>query len=151
MFNFRQYKWACAFFVIVVSLVLFIEKHAEGFSSEWGKRLEYSNCELFYTPLVTEEKARKLGDYLVETGFFRKDNAGTVQITKEGDIYQFRMVVKEGEADNMEFLKSVGMFAAHLSKDVFDNEMLVIDLCDKQFKTLQSVTFQIAGSQDEKE
>ena len=151
MVHFKQYRSVYALFVIIVSLVLFLERHAEGFSSEWGKRLEYSDCELFYTPLVTEEKARKLGDYLVETGFFRKDNAGTVQITKEGDIYQFRMVVKKSEADNMEFLKSAAMFAAHLSKDVFDNEMLVIDLCDKQLKTLQSVTFQIAGSQDEKE
>jgi hypothetical protein len=151
MIHFKQYKWVLTFFLIVVSAALFAEGCAGKYPSEWGKRLQYGDCKLFYTPLVTEEKARKLGDYLVETGFFKKGNAGTVQITKEGDLYQFRMVVKEGVGDDTEFLKAVGMFAAHLSRNVFDNEMLEIHLCDKQFKTLQTVGFEITDSQDETE
>jgi hypothetical protein len=129
-----------------VSLALFAAGCAEKYPSEWGKRLQYGDSELFYTTLVTEEKARKLGDYLVETGFFKEGNAGTVQIAKEGDMYQFRVVVKEGVEDDTEFLKTVGMFAAHLSRDVFDNEKLIIHLCDKQFNTLQSVGFEITDS-----
>ena len=146
MFHFKQYKWVLAFFLIVVSTALFTEGCAGKYPSEWGKRLQYADSELFYTPLVTKEKARKLGDYLVETGFFKKGKAGTVQITKEGDIYQFRVVVKEGVEDDTEFLKTVGMFAAHLSRDVFDNEMLEIHLCDKQLKTLQTVGFEITDN-----
>ena len=151
MLHFKQCKWVLAIFLIVVSLALFTEGCAEKYPSEWGKRLQYGDSELFYTPLVTEEKARQLGDYLLETGFFKKGNAGTVQITKDGDLYQFRMVVKDGVEDDTEFLETVGMFAAHLSRDVFDNEMLIIHLCDKQFKTLQTVGFEITDSRDETE
>lgn len=118
------------------------------FPPEWGKKLKYNNSVLLYTSTVTEDEARKLGDYLLETGFFKKDNKGTTQLTKEEDVYQFRMVIKEGADQDMEFLKIVGLFAAQLSQNVFDGEVLEIHLCDKQLETLQVVGFQIEETQE---
>jgi len=113
------------------------------FPPEWGERLKYEGSDLFYTSTVTEAEASKLGDYLTETGFFQEGHPGTVQITKEGDVYLFRMVVKGDKGEDMEFLEKVGIFAAQLSRDVFDGKQVGIHLCDKKFETLQSVTFKI--------
>ena len=142
MVYFRQNKKVGVVFAIIALAVLFVGCNGL-YPSEWGKILKYEGSKLFYTSAVSQEQARKLGDYLLENGFFQKDNPGTAQITKEGDIYQFRMVVKDGKAQDVEFLKIAGMFAAQLSRDIFDNEMVEMHLCDKNFETIQSVSFLI--------
>ena len=148
MVCFKHSKRIHAVFLLIALVILFIG--CKGiYPSEWGKILKYEGSKLFHTSVVSQEQARKLGDYLLESGFFQKDNPGTVQITKEGDVYQFRMVVKGGKAQDMEFLKIAGMFAAQLSKDVFDNEMVEMHLCDKNFETVQTVSFLIQEDQEE--
>ena len=147
MAHFKRSKRVYSVFVVIALAVLFIG--CKGiYPSEWGKILKYEGSKLFYTSAVSKEQANKLGDYLLESGFFQKDNPGTVQITKEGDVYQFRMVVKGGKAQEMEFLKIAGMFAAQLSKDVFDNEMVEMHFCDKNFETIQTVSFVIEEDQE---
>ena len=142
MVHFKKSKQAQLVFTIIALTLLFIG--CKGiYPSEWGKILKYEGSKLFYTSEVSEEQARKLGDYLLKNGFFKKDNPGTVQITKEDDLYQFRMVVKGGKTQDVEFLKIAGIFAAQLSRDIFDNEMVEMHLCDKNFETIQSVSFVI--------
>lgn len=120
-----------------------------GYPKEWGTRLEYEGSGLFYTSAVTETQARKLGDYLLQNGFFQKGRSGSVQLNKQDGIYQFRMVVKEKAAQDMEFIKNAGIFAAQLSRHVFDSEQVETHLCNNEFKTLQTVTFQIKEEGEE--
>ena len=149
MFYFKQYKRACIVLVMVAFSVLFIGCGRGMFPPEWGERLKYEGSDLFYTSAITESEARKLGDYLLESGFFQKDNTVTTQITKEGDVYLFRMVVKGDKGEDMEFLEKVGIFAAQLSRYVFDGKQVGIHLCDKQFKTTETVTFLIEEDSQE--
>jgi len=108
-----------------------------------GKELKYKGSTLFYTSKVTEDEARRFGDYLLGNGFFQEDKPGTVQLTKEGKVYQFRMVVKKSVAKDMSYIGNAGIFAAHISKDVFNGKKVEIHLCDNKFRTLRTVTYNI--------
>ena len=151
MFRFTIYKQMRIVLAVVILLIVFIGCSKMLYPTEWGKRLEYKGSSLFYTSVVMEAEARKLGDYLLEAGFFQKGNPGTVQITKKDDVYQFRIVVKEGTEKDMEFIKTAGLFAASLSRDVFDKKHVEIHLCDKELETLIVTTFQIIENNQEKQ
>jgi len=148
---FLRTKWAGVVILIVVSSILLIGGCAEQASSSLGGKLEYGDSELFYTPDVTKELALKLKEYLVETGFFQGENSGTVQIAKEGDVYQFRIVVKDVQGGDEEFIRAAGLYAAHLSKNVFDEKPVETHICDRNLNTLQTVGFEIVDSLDDQE
>jgi hypothetical protein len=106
--------------------------------TNYGKKLTFNGGELYYTSQVTEAEAKKLGDYLVKEKFF-DGNKKTVQLTKDGATYQFRMVVlKDGEkAPN-----TVATFTSvcqELSENVFNGAEVVVHLCDDHLKTLRVI------------
>lgn len=98
--------------------------------------------ELYYTDKVRKEEAEKLGNYLIESGFDSNDNTKTVQITKVGSTYQFRLVVMEGYEKDSEYLEIVKIFAKELSDKVFNGENVEIHLCDEFLITLNVVKMQ---------
>lgn len=140
---FRKNNHFVVFFIAITFLVLFAGCGQQKSSSSWGDRIRYDGSTLFYTSQIPEAKAREFGDYLMNLGFFQEDNPGTVQITKEGDTYQFRMVIKEGAGLDKDFLTAVALFSAHISNDVFGGERLETHLCDDRFNTLEIVTYQL--------
>ena len=148
---FLRHKWTGAVILIVVSSMLFLGGCKGGFSPSLGGELKYGDSELFYTPDVTKEKARKLGEYLLETGFFQGENPVTVQLAKEDNVYQFRMVVRGDQERDEEFLRAAGLYAAHLSNNVFDQKMVETHICDRDLNTLQVVGFQLVDSPDDQE
>lgn len=114
---------------------------------DYGTKLQYDKTEVYYTDKVTETKAKSLGDYLEETGFTEGDETKTVQITKDGDVYQLRMVVKESYLEDDEYAETVAYYAYCISKDVFDADKVEIHLCDENLKTLKVI--EMDGSTDE--
>lgn len=137
----RRYKIA-AWSLCLVLCLAFISA-CERYPAEYGKRLKYKTSSLFYTPAVTEQEARKLGDYLLKNDFFHESSPGSTQLTREGDVYQFRAVVRKDVVEDREYLESVGLLAAMISRDVFESKDVEIHLCDKNFKTVQTVGFKI--------
>src|SRR5215218_9184236 len=101
--------------ILIVTVLMAIGLACTGY----GTKLDYNNGELYYTDNVTESDAKKLGDYLVKSGFFNGRKI-TVQLDKAGSTYQFRMVVmpeKQNDETTMELLKP---FAGEISEDVFN-------------------------------
>jgi hypothetical protein len=106
--------------------------------TNYGKKLTFNGGELYYTTQVTEADAKKLGDYLVKEKFF-DGNKKTVQLNKNGETYEFRMVViKDGEKgpDTVATFTSV---AKELSENVFSGAKVVVHLCDDHLKTLRVI------------
>ena len=62
-----------------------------------------------------------------------------MQLEKEGDTYQFRMVVKEGYEEKEEFINLAKQFANELSADVFEGAPVEVHLCDEHLETLKKV------------
>ena len=106
--------------------------------SSYGTKLDFNNGELYYTDNVTESDAKKLGEYLVKSGFFDGKKL-TVQLDKSGSTYQFRMVVvkeKQNDEATIELMKS---FAGEISEDVFNDAPTELHICDDQLKTIRVV------------
>lgn len=105
----------------------------------YGQLLILDNIELYYTDKVTKQNAEKLGNFLLESGFNNSGGTKTVQLTKEGNTYQFRMVVLEG-FDQDEYYEEIARdFAVYISEYVFDGKPVEMHLCNEYLETLKIV------------
>ena len=107
-------------------------------SGDLGKEKNFNGVQLFYTKTVTEAETDSLGKYLVDAKF-ANGREKTVQLTKPGDTYQFRFVVKAGIDKDPAYLKNAKVFASDLSVHVFHNAPVEVDLCDDYLGTLAAV------------
>jgi len=119
--------------VIAASLLVL-----SGCDNSYGSLLEFNGGELYYTSAVSRDDANKLGEYLLSEEFF-DGNKKTVQINKEGNTYEFRMVIKKGIENDPEFIAVFRRFARELSDNVFEGSPVDIHLCDERLKTLRVV------------
>ena len=102
----------------------------------YGTKLDFNGGELYYTDNVTEADAKKLGDYLVKSGFFDGRKI-TVQLDKSGSTYQFRMVVVKEKQNDDATMILMKAFAGEISEDVFNDAPTELHICDDQLKTLR--------------
>ena len=101
-----------------------------------GTKLSFKSGELYYTKNVTEDEAQKLGKFLVKAKYFTDDKKVSVQLDREEDVYQVRMVVQ----DDYKSMKKIyplayQVLAQRFSKKVFDGKPVEIHLTDKNLKT----------------
>ena len=101
-----------------------------------GTKLEYNGGELYYTDNVTETDAKKLGDYLVKSGFFGGKKV-TVQLDKAGATYQFRMVVMPEKQNDEPTAVLMKAFAGEISEEVFGGAPVELHICDDSLKTIK--------------
>src|SRR5579872_3046447 len=113
--------------------------------SNFGKEKDFNGVQLYHTPVITDAQADSLGKFLVNQKF-ADGTEKTVQITKSGDTYQFRFVVKDGAEKDKDILKTLNAFAYSVSINVFNHSPVEIDMCDKYFKTIKVSPFVDFGS-----
>ena len=104
--------------------------------STYGTKLDFNGGELYYTDNVTEADAKKLGEYLVKSGFFDGRKI-TVQLDKSGATYQFRMVVVKEKQNDDATMILMKTFAGEISEEVFNDAPTELHICDDQLKTLR--------------
>jgi hypothetical protein len=93
---------------------------------------------------VTEAEARKLADYLNKV-VDKAPNPVTFQLNKRGDVYEVRLVVKDGVAADEGQVALFRLLGAVLSEQVFDKAPVEIHLCDRLLATLRVVSPADAG------
>ncbi|MDP2921214.1 MAG: hypothetical protein Q8O12_02435 [Candidatus Omnitrophota bacterium] len=128
---------------ILVAVALISAGYALKQKAQWGRTLPYKGCRLFYTSKVTEKEAHRLGEYLLKVGLFRDGESTVAQLTKEGDVYQLRVVTdkealeKKRPPEEMGPVEAAGLLAEEISKDVFNGAKVEWHLCDDKFRTLR--------------
>lgn len=105
---------------------------------QYGTKLEYNGGELYYTDDVTKEDADKLGKYLVEKEYFDGQKK-SVQLDKEGGIYQVKMVIQKEKQEDKEVLDAMKIFAGQISEDVFGGAATEIHVADDKLETVRVV------------
>jgi len=105
-------------------------------SSSYGEKLEFNGTDVYYTDLVTETDAQKLGDYLIESEF-ADGNGKSVQLTKRDSTYLFRMVVIDGVTEDSTKDISFKALAMLISMQVFDDAPVELEACSNTFETLR--------------
>jgi hypothetical protein len=108
--------------------------------SQYGEKLQFGSGEVYYTDGATQEEAQKLGDWLKETGFFADDDVTrSVQLRKEGDVYQVRFVVQPDKIDDQVILDAFQVFADVIGPDVLGGAPAEIHLTDENLETLRVI------------
>jgi len=131
--------------VSILIFTIFFTLLISGCSGEdFGTKLNFGdNNELYYTNIVKASEAQALGDYLINEGFFKRDdNERSVQLDKTGTTYEFRIVIKKGLEQDDDTIDIMKIFTTELSENVFDGANVDIHLCDDAFKTLRVVVAQ---------
>jgi hypothetical protein len=105
----------------------------------FGKEKTFNGVELYHTDKVTDAEADSLASFLLRQKF-ADGNTKTVQLTKSGNTYQFRFVVKEGIDKDPEYAKTTKFFASLLSADVFNGAPVEVHMCDDRLNTLKVLT-----------
>jgi hypothetical protein len=107
--------------------------------TNYGKKLKYGKSEVYYTTNVTEDLAKKLGDYLDKVRFFQPGRKISVQLDKAEDTFLFRMVTKKEYVDDPKFIQNGKTSITEFSQNVFDSKPVVIHFCDDHLKTLRII------------
>ena len=132
--------WGVIGFVWYVLIIFSIGQLCFGYSifTGFGKNIDFSGSELYYNSSVTEAEVQRLGEYLIEDGYFG-DEPVSAQLTKKEGVYQFRVVVEDGVENNP---RNIGVFleyANDISEKVFAGEPVECHLCDSWLRTLRIV------------
>jgi hypothetical protein len=104
------------------------------------RTLVFNRGQLEYAQDVAKEDAKRLGDYMVGTGFF-KGRLVSVQLDKQGPIWHVRYSVRPGLIKDEAYIATCEIFAAQISLHVFHGAPVEFDLCDdaEQPKTSRAV------------
>jgi len=123
--------------VVVVVIVLAV---LGAIQNNHGTKLSYGACDLYYKEPVTEAKAKSLLGHLKKNGYFAKDRAASVQLLKEGEVYQVRMVVKSDAFSNNKLDMAFQLLLIGMKAQVFKGAKAEIHLCDEKLKTKKVIT-----------
>ncbi len=103
---------------------------------DMGKKKMFDGVELFYTNNIKSAEADSFGNYLIKSEF--ADGSDKVaQLTKNGGIYRFSFIVKNGAEQDTVSLKTSRLYAGEISKTVFSGSPVEIQLHDPYWTPLK--------------
>lgn len=140
-------KWGAIGLSIVVAVIVIGVIASAASSPSYGvkvdqkKVLTFGKIELFYLDPVNSFEAQDLLDYMIEALEFSEtsNDHKTFHLSKEGDTYELRIVIKKGLETEQETIDAMKFLAAIISQDVFGGASLDIHLCDDYLNTLRVV------------
>jgi hypothetical protein len=104
------------------------------------QKLMFKGNELYYTQSVQKDYVEKLGTYLSEQGFFTENRKVSVKIDKQSATYEFSLIIDKSSLEDKELEQSLKDMSDQLSKDVFNNSKVDINICDPTFKKLKTIS-----------
>ena len=103
--------------------------------TNYGKEKTYNALELYRTDKVTEAESDLLGNYLIKEKF-ADGKVKTIQLAKNGNVYQVRFVVDGDKARDAEYAKAAKFLGTMISSQLFNGAPVEVDLCDDHLNTI---------------
>lgn len=103
--------------------------------NNYGTKKVFNDIELYYTDKVTVSEADALGNYMKDEDGKEGKDTKTIQLNKEGDVFQVRMVIKENYLKDKEYFETMKILANALSEEVFKGEKVEIHMCNDKLET----------------
>ncbi|MGQ0613568.1 MAG: hypothetical protein ACT4PV_07530 [Planctomycetaceae bacterium] len=113
---------------VAVLLVYFL-------GSGHGTKLRFKQGELYYKPPVTEAQAEAVGAHLEAQGYFDDEAERSVQLLKEGEVFQIRFVVKPQAISGTEYDAGFLEVAAGIAREALAGAAVEVHLCDDALKS----------------
>ncbi|WP_105616856.1 hypothetical protein [Vallitalea okinawensis] len=100
----------------------------------------YLDDEIYYTEHVKSEEVDRLGEFLIEEGFFFEDNATVaVKLDYENNIYHVSIMIDEEYYDDQEVNDALRYLWYRLTEDVFDGDPVRIHITDDLFNIIKTI------------
>jgi hypothetical protein len=120
-----------------VVLALLGALYAIGSNSD--ERLVFKRGELYYRAPVSQAEAQRVGEYLVEEGYFNDQHDTSVQLIKEREIYDVRFVVQPARADDTLVNIVYGAMGREIGRRILGDQPIEVVLVDQQLQPLKAV------------
>ena len=109
---------------------------------KFGGKISFNRFDVYYTNGVTQEDARKLGEYFQGLGLNDMDeDRECVQVQKLADTYLVKFVVVDGAESDQEIIESFEFMGYILSALVYEGIPVDIHLCEYSFNTRKELRF----------
>lgn len=113
--------------------------------SNHGKKVKVDGTKgemLYKGEGVTEDDAKKTGEFLKAAGYFNAEKGSTVQVTKEGDAYTLRFVYDQKIYESMTGAEDAfKMMAIKASQEVFGGAKVNVALASKSMKDFKTLPY----------
>jgi hypothetical protein len=117
--------------------------------SSYGDKVKINDkSEVYYKDGASKEYAKKLGDYLLQNGYFDTKSDKSIQLTKTKDTFNVKFVVdkKRAETEMKETESTFTALGMLLSYQVFGGKPTRIMLADQYMKTFRELPPQTLGA-----
>lgn len=104
--------------------------------SEYGRRLEFNNGEVFYTREIRYNEALATGRMLMKNNMYFDGRPKSVQLDKAEGRYIFRVVDPADPGTT----KPYQSLAWLLSRNIF-HAPVDVEICDREFRALRKIPF----------
>lgn len=111
--------------------------------TNYEKKATKGHVEIYYKDGISPEQAQKTADFLYSIDVAVNNNTTakkSIQLTKEGDTVNFRMVIDEKKlaSVNDENFYALGSV---VSDSLFDSKPVNVQLTDNTFKTIRTIRY----------
>ena len=120
--------------LLVVGAFVYFTFFAGGF----GSKVTNGHIEVYYKDGASKEEAERLAAHLAKLWAVATE-ARSVQLTKNGDAYRFRMVVKKEFQNDAKMLDQIGIVGARIARDVLNGANLEVEACDERLNTVKGI------------
>ena len=104
--------------------------------SEYGRRLEFNNGEVFYSERVRYNEAHQAGRLLMKNDMYFDGKPKSVQLDKKQGRYIFRVI----EPEKPQVTQPYENLAYLLSRNVF-HAPVDVEICDNRFNPIRKIPY----------
>jgi hypothetical protein len=118
--------------------------------TNYGKKANKGNIDVFYKSGITADEAQRTADFLyrLDQSNETRTEKKSIQLTKEKDTVNFRMVVDKERMKNIPE-ESFEILANLVAEGVFNGKPVNMVLTDNHFKAIKNYTYRKINMQDE--
>jgi len=109
-----------------------------GCGFNYGPKESQGTIDVYYVDGATKAEAERVAAYL-QKAWGEAPARRTVQLKKDGDTYQFRMVIKKEFQNDEPTLKKLAFDGARISRETLDSAPVDVHACDTYLTTLKVV------------
>ena len=109
------------------------------FSDGGASRLTFKQGDLYFSEPVTEDEARRVGEYLVQQQFFSDEQGSTVQLLHEQERYRLRFVISPEYGEDPFTAIQFGIIGSQITTDVLGGKPIEVGFTDDQLKLIRVV------------
>lgn len=105
--------------------------------NDYGDKLVFERGELYYQNPVTQDEAKRVGEYLKTIGYFSGNKATSAQLVHDQQHYGIRFVIDPGQKDNLLGNMSYAVIGREIARQLPGGGPLQVTLTDSRLNSLK--------------